>query len=199
MKSPRCIASSGRTNRSLRRIVGNPEIEFRGNCLVQRGDLCDSHWHFSLEGARFKTTQGRARIWYSTQAACTSFLVRCQRPALCVSPGLCRFRITAFGGYALCRDGTAGHLVVPRKSRGMRSCAGRAAEVFSRQDDVSDRTFSLPAQQVCTVAVNALQPARHAAVPVPSCDRSCHPSPQWRHRAATLQPAFATGYVRCMR
>src|SRR5260370_27532560 len=30
MKSPRCIASSGRTNRSLRRNVGNPEVVARG-------------------------------------------------------------------------------------------------------------------------------------------------------------------------
>src|ERR1700687_2301999 len=33
MKSPRCIASSGRTNRSLRRNVGNPE-GFAGGHLI---------------------------------------------------------------------------------------------------------------------------------------------------------------------
>jgi hypothetical protein len=44
-------------------------------------------------------------------------LVRRSRPALCVSPGWRRFRIAASGGYALCRDGIAGHLVAHRESR----------------------------------------------------------------------------------
>jgi hypothetical protein len=38
MKSPRCIASSGRTNRSLRRIVGNPEDTVGGEAPFSRED-----------------------------------------------------------------------------------------------------------------------------------------------------------------
>jgi len=57
--------------------------------------------------------------------------------------------------------------------------------MFFRQDNLSVNTVSRPTRQVCTVAVNTLHTMRHAAVPVPSGDRSCRPSPQRVHRVAT--------------